>query len=143
MLVADGRSPGDTIISLNATVYEFNPYEMGSWDPTTYAFAPLRYVGSKFDGGVLPADEPYVRGFDNASYVMGTSSTLFNQLILQINNSSSSALTEIIVNLLTKLGAANDDIAQYQPNPFYHFNNDTNRDAYVQELSLVDGGEDL
>lgn len=143
VLVADGRSPGDIIISLNATVYEFNPYEMGSWDPTTYAFAPTRYLGSEFDGGVLSSSTPCVRGFDNAGYVMGTSSTLFNQFILQINTSSSGILVEALTKVLTNLGESSNDIAQYQPNPFYHFNNATNRDAHVKQLSLVDGGEDL
>jgi lysophospholipase len=143
MLVADGRSPGDTIISLNATLYEFNPFEMGSWDPTTYGFAPLRYLGSKFKGGVLPASESCVRGFDNAGYVMGTSSSLFNQFLLRINGTTSGLLTDALTSVLKDIGNENNDIAQYQPNPFYHFNNATNRDAFVEELSLVDGGEDL
>jgi len=143
LLVADGRSPGDIIISLNATLYEFNPFEMGSWDPTTYGFAPLRYLGSKFKAGVLPESESCVRGFDNAGYVMGTSSSLFNQFLFQINGTTSSILTDALTSVLKDIGNDNNDIAQYQPNPFYHFNNATNRDAFVEELSLVDGGEDL
>lgn len=144
LLVADGRAPGEYIISLNATVYEFNPFEMGTWDPTTYAFAPLRYIGSQFKAGVLPESLPCVRGFDNAGFVMGTSSSLFNQALLQIGGTNkSSLLTGVLTKLLVGLGQENNDIAQYQPNPFYHYNNDTNREAFIQDLSLVDGGEDL
>merc|ERR1712144_35117 len=47
-LVADGRAPGTKIISLNSTVFEFNPFEMGSWDPVIYGFAPTEYLGSNF-----------------------------------------------------------------------------------------------
>lgn len=143
VVVADGRSPGDIIVSLNTTVYEFNPFEMGSWDPTTFGFAPTRYLGSKFDGGVLPTSASCVRGFDNAGYVFGTSSTLFNQFILNLNGSSSSLLTETLSSVLTTIGQENNDIAQYSPNPFWHYNPATNRDADVTQLSLVDGGEDL
>lgn len=32
LVVADGRAPGQIVISANASVYEFNPYEFGSWD---------------------------------------------------------------------------------------------------------------
>ncbi|KAL5353023.1 Lysophospholipase 1 [Pseudogymnoascus australis] len=143
IIVADGRSPGDIIVSLNATVYEFNPFEMGSWDPTTYGFAPTRYLGSKFDGGILPTSASCVRGFDNAGYVFGTSSTLFNQFLLGINGTESSLLTDALTSVLKSIGEDNNDIAQYSPNPFYHYNPATNRDAEVTELSLVDGGEDL
>ncbi|KFY07420.1 hypothetical protein V492_07151 [Pseudogymnoascus sp. VKM F-4246] len=143
IIVADGRSPGDIIVSLNATVYEFNPFEMGSWDPTTFGFAPTRYLGSKFDGGKLATDASCVRGFDNVGYVYGTSSTLFNQFLLTLNGTSSNLLTEVLSSVLKNIGEDNNDIAQYSPNPFYHYNPATNRDAEVTELSLVDGGEDL
>lgn len=142
-LVADGRSPYTEIVSLNSTVYEFNPFELGSWDPSTYAFAPLRYIGSNFTGGTIPNGQQCVRGFDQVGYVMGTSSTLFNQFLIQAN---SSGLPTIITNafstILDKIGFTNNDIAQYQPNPFYGFNNDTNRNAQSTQLDLVDGGED-
>jgi lysophospholipase len=144
LLIADGRAPGTKIVSLNSTVYEFNPYEMGSWDPTTYAFAPTEYLGSNFSAGVIPEDGQCVRGFDQAGFVMGTSSTLFNQFLLQINSTMiPDFLRTIFTDVLTDIGDDNNDIAQYQPNPFYHFNNDTNRNAQSQELKLVDGGEDL
>ncbi|KAL8866946.1 MAG: hypothetical protein Q9174_005980, partial [Haloplaca sp. 1 TL-2023] len=83
VLVADGRAPGESLISGNSTVYEFNPFELGTWDPTTYAFVPMEYLGSNFSGGTLARSESCVRGFDNAGFVMGTSSSLFNQFLLQ------------------------------------------------------------
>ena len=32
--ISDERAPGEILIAPNTTIYEFNPYEMGSWDPT-------------------------------------------------------------------------------------------------------------
>lgn len=146
ILVADGRAPGEKIISLNATVYEFNPYEMGSWDPTTFGFAPMRYLASNFSGGVVPSDGKCVRGFDSVSYIFGTSSSLFNAFLLQ-NISSVSGVPQFLIeaatNILEGLDADKDDIAQYVPNPFLGWNNATNPSADSIELDLVDGGMDL
>jgi len=144
ILVADGRAPGETVISSNATVYEFNPWEFGTWDPTTYGFVPTEYLGSNFSGGVLPNNEKCVRGFDNAGYVMGTSSSLFNQFLLQLNGTSvPTVLKDALGKVLTSVGNANNDIATYTPNPFYHYHNATSKNAQSESLFLVDGGEDL
>ncbi|CAK7208032.1 Lysophospholipase 1 [Sporothrix eucalyptigena] len=148
ILVADSRAPGTTIIALNSTVFEFNAYEMGSWDPTTYGFVPTEYLGSNFSNGVVPTgnNSHCVRGFDQFGFVMGTSSTLFNQFLL--NNLSAEVdvpqfVLNIIEDLLTDLGKDNNDIAQWVPNPFYEYHPDTNAFANNTQLTLVDGGEDL
>ncbi|KAH8600634.1 lysophospholipase-like protein [Bisporella sp. PMI_857] len=142
-LVADSRAPGTHIVSLNSTVYEFSPFELGSWDPSLYGFAPLQYVGSNFSQGVVPTNGACREGFDQAGFVMGTSSSLFNTFLLNINSTGlPDSLRRVFTSILTDLGSGNDDIAQWQPNPFLGFNNETNRNAQSQELSLVDGGED-
>ncbi|KAF2804556.1 uncharacterized protein BDZ99DRAFT_451627 [Mytilinidion resinicola] len=144
ILVADGRAPGEILISGNATNYEFNPWEIGSFDPTVYGFAPLRYVGSNFTGGKVDSNQQCIEGFDNVGYVMGTSSSLFNQLILNLNSTDAPQLLKsVIANVLTDLGEDQNDIADWTPNPFYHFNNKTNPNAANKRLTLVDGGEDL
>lgn len=143
ILVADGRAPGTTIVSLNSTVYEFSPFELGSWDPTTYAFVPLEYIGSNFSAGVVPTDGSCVRGFDQSGFMMGTSSTLFNQVLTTLNSSSIPSVVEsVLTSILNEIGFVNNDIAQFQPNPFFGYNNATNRNAQSNELTLVDGGED-
>lgn len=144
VLVSDGRAPGTKVVSLNSTVFEFNPFELGTWDPTTYAFAPLRYIGSNFSGGVIPAGQQCVRGFDNAGFVMGTSSSLFNLAITQLNQSSlPSFIQSALSNILNDIGAKDDDIAEYSPNPFYGYKGVASRIVNSTQLSLVDGGEDL
>lgn len=87
IFVADGRSPGQLIIDGNATVYEINPWELGTFDPTTFAFAPLEFVGSNFSNGALSSSDKCAKGFDNAGFIMGTSSSLFNQGLIQTKNS--------------------------------------------------------
>lgn len=144
ILVTDGRAPGETLISGNTTIYEFNPFEFGTWDPTTYGFVPLEFLGSNFSGGILAKNEQCVRGFDNAGYVMGTSSSLFNQFILDVNQTSIPQLAKSFVSdILSRFSKSDNDIAQYQPNPFYGYNTKTSRVYQEPALSLVDGGEDL
>ncbi|KAF2837473.1 lysophospholipase [Patellaria atrata CBS 101060] len=144
ILIANGRAPGERIISLNTTVYEFNPFEMGSWDPTVYGFAPMKFVGSNFTDGELSDNEDCIAGFDNAGYIMGTSSTLFNQFLLNLEGLD---IPEIfrgaIQGILEELDQDSNDIADWTPNPFFGFNPSTNPNAESKRLTLVDGGEDL
>ena len=144
ILVADGRAPGETLISLNTTVYEFNPWELGTWDPTTFAFVPLEFLGSNFTNGELPDNEDCVRGFDNVGFVMGTSSSLFNSFLLNVNSTTVPDLAKkLISKILESVGNDNNDIADYSPNPFFGVNPDTSRNANSTGLTLVDGGSDL
>lgn len=100
LVVTDGRDPGVTLVSLNATNYEIGPWEMGTWDPTVYGFAPTQYVGSNFSAGEIPQGSQCVEGFDQAGYVMGTSSSLFNEF-LTANISQYADIPSIISDALT------------------------------------------
>ncbi|KAF9889347.1 Lysophospholipase 1 [Aspergillus nanangensis] len=143
ILVADGRSPGELIVGSNSTVYEFNPWEFGSFDPSVFGFAPLEYLGSRFEGGEVSTSSRCVRGFDNAGFVMGTSSSLFNQFLLQINGTDiPSVLKDAFTDILLDLGESNDDIAVYSPNPFYQYDNALESFSTAKYLDVVDGGED-
>ncbi|KAF2449389.1 hypothetical protein P171DRAFT_460680 [Karstenula rhodostoma CBS 690.94] len=145
ILIALERAPGQAVLSLNSTNVEFNPFEMGSFDPTLYGFAPLKYLGSNFSNGELPDNEKCVRGFDNGGFVMGTSSSLFNQIILQVKDDSEAPalIKNTLQSILGALGENDDDIADYTPNPFQGYNNRTNPSSNSNRLTLVDGGEDL
>jgi lysophospholipase len=144
ILIANERAPGQLLIGGNATVFEFNPWELGTFDPSIHGFAPLRYLGSNFTNGSLPDDEPCVRGFDNAGYIMGTSSSLFNQFLLQLDTADHvpDAVRNFARTVLEKFGRANNDIADYSPNPFLGFRNSSSS-SRVGRLTLVDGGSDL
>jgi lysophospholipase len=75
---------------------------------------------------------------------MGTSSSLFNQLYLQINRTDiPPEVKNSLTGILARIGENNNDIADYTPNPFYHYDNGANTIADFTNLTLVDGGEDL
>ncbi|KAL2845253.1 lysophospholipase catalytic domain-containing protein [Aspergillus pseudoustus] len=142
ILVADGRNPGELLVGSNSTVYEFNPWEFGSPDPAIYGFAPMEYLGSDFSNGQVGANGSCVRGFDNAGFVMGTSSSLFNQFILRLNSTSiPDTLKSVIASILEAIGEANNDIAAYK-NPFAGYSHTNASISSLSELNVVDGGED-
>ncbi|GAO17596.1 hypothetical protein UVI_02050800 [Ustilaginoidea virens] len=117
---------------------------MGSYDPQASAFAPLQYVGSDFSNGTVSRTGRCVAGVDNAGFVMGTSSSLFNQAFLQIGRVAGvpDRLTRAINQTLAAAGTANRDVASW-PNPFYGYNSRGNANANARLLTLVDGGEAL
>lgn len=146
IVVADARAPGETLISLNTSVYEFNPFELGTWDPTAFGFVPLQYIGTNMTNGSVTEDSECVVGFDNVGFVMGTSSSLFNQLLLNLDavqDSIPSALFGLLESFLDRVSGADNDIADYQPNPFFGYRPGENPNADASRLTLVDGGEDL
>ncbi|KAK6458192.1 lysophospholipase [Scheffersomyces xylosifermentans] len=144
ILVADGREPYTTIIDGNSTIFEFNPYEMGSWDPSLHKFANLQYLGTEISDG-YPSSRVCINGFDNAGFLMGTSSSLFNQFILQINTLGLPSFLSNLIStfVLSPLSIVNVDIAYYSPNPFYTSSDNLwDRITKNRTLYLVDGGED-
>ncbi|KAF3938856.1 Lysophospholipase [Dactylella cylindrospora] len=147
IFVADGRAPGETLISLNTTVFEINPIEFGSHDPTVYAFTKTKLLGSDLESGRPQEGGRCTNGFDSAAFMMGTSSSLFNSFLLNINEEDttgiSSTLMGWIVDALEFLSREEADIADWTPNPFYKINPDTNPSANSKNLTLVDGGLDL
>ncbi|KAK4121209.1 lysophospholipase [Parathielavia appendiculata] len=144
IIVALERPSGQLLIWENSTVFEFNLWEMGSYDPGNPAFAPLRYVGSRFTNGSLSADSECIAGVDNVGFVMGTSSSLFNQALLQLARTEGAPdlLVRSLNATLSRIGEENRDVANW-PNPFFQHNIKNNRNANSSVLSLVDGGEDL
>ncbi|KAM0716843.1 hypothetical protein Q7P37_006695 [Cladosporium fusiforme] len=139
--IALGRRPGEIIIPANATVFDINPWEIGSEDPSLRAYAPLKYVGSNFSSGRLASDE-CVTGFDNVGFVMGTSSSLFNQAFVKANaEDSDNVLKKAMKKVLGRISDGNHDIAEWV-NPFYNFNAIQSTISSAERLALVDGGED-
>lgn len=146
--VADGRYPGTKVINLNATVFEFNPFEMGSWDPSLRAFTDVKYLGTKVSDGEPLDRDKCVQGFDNTGFVMGTSATLFNQFLLRINMTRIPRFfTKVATRILRDMSQEFNDVAVYSPNPFKETKYlDTSKFSTSivdhDALYLVDGGED-
>lgn len=85
-----------------------------------------------------------VHGFDNAGFIVGTSSSLFNQFILQLNSTGVTGVVyDLAHSILKRLDKDSDDIAIYSPNPFKGMSYLGNSSiAQTEYLDLVDGGED-
>lgn len=103
----------------------------------------MEYVGTNFSNGNVVDNSRCVTGFDNIGFTYGTSSTLFNQIVLQFNTTVSlpSFFETAIQDALDKFGESDNDVASY-PNPFVGIHPSTNRGATSAGLTLVDGGED-
>ena len=143
IVVSNGRNPDTTIISGNSTIFEMSPYELGSWDPSLKAFAQMKYIGSYLENGTNSSGKCIVN-FDNAGYIMGTSSSLFNAILYNIDQRTN--LPDIVLTPVKKLlgmfSDKNEDIADYSPNPFYNTNYGEGNITKSNTLHLVDGGED-
>ena len=63
---------------LNSPQYEFTLWEMGSYDPNLSAFVDLRFLGTHLINGNPDNSSACVTGFDQASFIFGTSSSSFN-----------------------------------------------------------------
>ncbi|WWC98312.1 phospholipase B [Kwoniella sp. B9012] len=143
IIIAAEREQGELVIAENATVWEFNPFEFGSWAfgstvKSIGAFTNLEYLGSELNNG--ETNGTCYKGFDQLSYVMGTSATLFNSALLTLNNSDSGLVTNLIERFLQDLGEDQYDISRV-PNSFANYNPGENPISSFEYITLVDAGE--
>lgn len=133
---------GQCIPMTNGTIYEFSPFEFGSFDAGVSAFTQTSYLGSSLSNGA-PTTGSCVQNYDNLGYVLGTSSNVFNELCasIPVPSNSSSDLNEFLVAQIDKIHAVStrDEYAIY-PNPFYKYAPSSLVSSEVN-LTLVDGGE--
>lgn len=142
VVVANGRNPGELIINENSTVFEFTPYELGSWDSSLNSFVDIVYLGTSLDNGM--PNGSCVTNYDNAGFVLGTSSSLFNQALVRVLQGDLNwALKRVLEMILSPFSTSEEDIALYDPNPFYN-SEYAGLDSMTSNstLHLVDGGED-
>ncbi|EGF99285.1 uncharacterized protein MELLADRAFT_94783 [Melampsora larici-populina 98AG31] len=79
IVTATSRYKGTGEIVIGSPTYEFTPEEFGLWHPSLNAFIPLDYLGTSMQGGVPSHDDYCVKGYDNAGFVLGTSSNILSQ----------------------------------------------------------------
>ncbi|CAH7686264.1 lysophospholipase [Phakopsora pachyrhizi] len=80
IIVATSRGDkGRSEITLQTPIYEFTPYEFGEWHPSLNAFIPIEYLGTSMFGGKVIPHNACARGFDNAGFVMGSSSNILSE----------------------------------------------------------------
>lgn len=116
IVISDGRRENETLVASNATIYEFNPFEFGAWDRGLRLFYPVEYLGTQMNDG-KPGNETCVKGFDYAGFVMGTSSSLFNNILARLAMGSGLsgvegiAFREILAPFFKRFSRGNEDIA--------------------------------
>ena len=134
---------GQCLPGPNATTYELTPFEFGSWDSGVSAFTQTKYLGTPLNNG-SPSNGTCVINYDNLGYVLGTSSSLFNEACANVpaTNVTSNIVDDLaaIVNKAHAL-TTRDEYAVY-PNPFHNYARSSLVSAQT-ELDLVDGGEAL
>ncbi|KAG7191920.1 Lysophospholipase 1 [Scheffersomyces spartinae] len=140
IMVSAGRDPGTYVINTNSTVYEFSPYDFASWDPAINSLIDTPYLGSRVVGGTPVS---CYQNFDNAGFMIGTSSSVFAVLLLDINKNT--LIPKFIVNLINGVYtflSLRQDVAII-PNPFRGVTNGNNAAIrQARDLNLVDGGVD-
>ncbi|CAD6590895.1 MAG: hypothetical protein ASARMPREDX12_004778 [Alectoria sarmentosa] len=125
----------------NTVIYEFSPYEFGSFDSGVNAFTRTKYLGTSLLNG-SPTKATCETNYDNLGYILGTSSDVFNELCFTFPLVAD--VPGILANISAILAQTHtltfmDEYATY-PNPFYKYNHSTLVQAQ-SELTLVDGGE--
>ena len=140
VVISIGRHPGERMIDSNATYFEFTPYEFGSWQPNLESFMPVGSLGSQLQNGQPSAkDKTCVAGYENFGWVVGSSSTLFNEAYLKTLNSSK-VLKVVAKPILGDIEKDDNDVAQV-PNSFKGYDGDKSEFANEDFIDLVDGGE--
>lgn len=143
LVTALARKPDSLEYNLNSPIVEFNPFEMGSFDTSIDTFHDIKYLGTQVKNGV--SNGTCIQGFDNTAFVVGTSSSLFNEyldtLVCDDCNTYNFVIKYFLKRLLTSMSNNHEDIALYKPNPFYgseysKSDNITTNDT----LYLMDGG---
>lgn len=121
----------------NSTVWEYTPFEFGSWNDDVAAWIPIEYLGTAANATQCTVQ------FDNLGFVLGMSSNLFAYEICVEDNPFSN-VTSVLQDILEDLHDISEDTDFGRvPNPFKGYNGtgDPAKEVFaVDELYMVDGG---
>ncbi|EIW83246.1 FabD lysophospholipase-like protein [Coniophora puteana RWD-64-598 SS2] len=128
------------VLPLDNVVYEFSPYEFGSWDPNLAAMVYVAYVGTHLSDGSA-ANGKCTMGFDQASFIIGASANNFSG---NLNNGGvdgfSSSDQQVLLSQLNDPSNSPNNAAANVPNPFQSVSSSTFSESGSNYLGLVDGG---
>ncbi|KAJ3553109.1 hypothetical protein NP233_g12725 [Leucocoprinus birnbaumii] len=145
IVVADSRPVGSnltTALDLESTI---TPMEIASYDPNLSAGMNLTFAGTHLTNGRAENGSSCVTGFDQAGFVMGSSASLFNQIldfahntIQGFSSSDSKGILYVLQRQLAEVRTRADDVANW-PNPFSGIKLSTFQDANASWIELLDG----
>ncbi|KNG80620.1 hypothetical protein ANOM_011136 [Aspergillus nomiae NRRL 13137] len=136
----------------NATIYEFSPFEFGSWDSDVSAFVQTKYLGTSITSGNPSNNSGCVTDYDNIGYVLAVSSNVFNYAAGSMPKSSlltTELMTKVQSLLVDVHETTTEDFFAVFSNPFKGYKsatmelNTANLITEQEKLHLVDGGEAL
>lgn len=156
------REPSTVEDFRNSHIFEFNPYEFGSWDSFLRYFTDLEYLGTdmfngKPRGHSIETEAPVcVKGYDNVAFITGTSSSLFNTLVQYVHKllvTMDSEPTSIVSLIFNMFGVSllpgthptlHPEYSTVSPNPFFGLNvaGSGRSISKSTEIYLADGGDD-
>lgn len=125
-------------------IFEFNPYEFGSWADDVSAFVQTKYLGSNITAGVAST---CATGFDKIDWAMGVSSNLLEEFVCNTTLGVDVAdyFPASIVAIVEKYTSTDKYGYSLLPNPFKGFASTTataaSSVAADDTLYMVDGGE--
>ncbi|KAF8153380.1 lysophospholipase [Crassisporium funariophilum] len=131
--------PGNDV-PVGSEVWEVNLFETGSWDPSLGSFIPTRLLGSTPASGKKAAQ--CVVGFDQASYIAGISSNVWNGQNLTTNSlgrGPEGPVLQLIQAEFPGQAPVRMDAAAV-PNPFKGINPGAFSSSSESFVALVDGG---
>ncbi|KAF9491645.1 FabD/lysophospholipase-like protein [Pleurotus eryngii] len=132
-------------IPLDATVYEVTPFAFESYNPGLSAMMNLTFVGTSLDNGRPQNDTSCVTDLDQAGFIMGSSSSLFNALldddidtVKGFSGGDAKGLLYILSRELESVQSRADDVANW-PNPFTNIKPTTSIDsnAMCREVDVI------
>ncbi|TIB92903.1 hypothetical protein E3Q18_01616 [Wallemia mellicola] len=148
IVLAVERQPNQLIIGQNASIWEMSPYEWGTFGPlgggnaqdSPNGFIPIEWAGTSIVNDEVNTTD-CVKGLDNFGFVIGSSATLFSAGVQQANASITGfdVFQRALRDILGDFSESMDDVALWK-NPFYGWENDTNKIAQETNVVLVDGG---
>ncbi|KAL9112133.1 MAG: hypothetical protein Q9227_003510 [Pyrenula ochraceoflavens] len=135
---------------LNSPIYEFSPFEFGSFDQGISAFTPTQYLGTALSNGTPKDPKKCTQNYDNLGLILGTSSDLFFELCepatptTSSSPSTSSVFATAASALTSLLSHAHNpslpaDLFASYPNPFLN-SPSSPLVSSSPSLSLIDGG---
>ncbi|KIJ52232.1 hypothetical protein M422DRAFT_156921 [Sphaerobolus stellatus SS14] len=150
IIVADSEANTDIVDDrpgLKSVVFEITPFEMGSFDPSLGSMIPTKFVGTTLSNGKPVNSTACVTGFDQASFMIGSASSIFNIELGRTEKDVGNfpgvvgkALGDLLNRLLKQVSTRRDDVANW-PNSFRGISPNTFTDANEEWLNIVDGGE--
>lgn len=111
IIVATGLDSGDqqeSSITIDNPLIEMTPIEFGSYDKSINSFFTTSALGTAVSNG-QPTSSQCITGFDNADFILGTTSSLFQ---------GATGWEKTMLNVVGVLNGNMGASAIYHPNPF-------------------------